>query len=352
MTRPVTREYEQGGDRLQWPAGQFPHGIQFIFKDYDYSEIVGGSKIGNLSSDGGAGQQWLTAKNRRAKEKDSFVLELPFPTSLQDSTGVQIQGFERGFIEEFLTNAAVGFADDPIGAATAMGNAIASAAGGAAGGIAGGDFSGVFGDDASGKQNAGMFKRLVGTLGTSILGQLGMGEKSIGAALGSVTNPLTTLHFSGVNLRSFTFAWSLYPANATEATDIRDIVRRVKSKILPMTQGLRPAGEAAAGITEFTQGGLARAYLKYPSVVFINLLGVNESHYPKFKVCMCGGIDINYAHNGGVAIAKGGVPMGISISMSFQELEIQTAEDYGSDSAKSIDIPELTEVADTTAGTT
>jgi hypothetical protein len=333
MARPnlETRMSGKGGtERLQWPKGQFPHGIQFIFKDYDYSEFVSNSKIGNLSGDGGTGQQWQTASNRRAKEKEAFTLELPFPSTLTDSTGVQIASFERGFIEEFLTGQAVAFSDNPVEQAKKMGNAIASAAGGA--------ISGDFGDADFGK-NADMIKRLIGTLGTKVLGEFGMGEKSIGAALGSVQNPLTTLHFSGVDLRTFSFAWSVYPSSAEEANDIRDIVNKVKSKILPRVQALSPTGEGTGAIASATGGSLARAYLKYPSVVFINLLGVNEAHYPKFKACMCKGIDINYADNGGApVIAQGGVPMGINISMSFMELEIQTAEDYGAASASSLDI--------------
>lgn len=347
MARPnlETRlDNRDGIDRLQWPSGQFPHGIQFIFKDYDYGDFISKSPVGNLSGDGeGGGTRWTTANQRRATEKSAFVLELPFPNTLTDSTGVQISSFERGFIEEFLTGQAVAAADNPIQAAKDMGEAIANAAGGVASGkmFEGGDGS-----------TGAMFKRLIGTLGTSVLGQLGLGEKSIGAALGSVQNPLTTLHFSGVDLRNFAFSWSVYPANSQEANDIKNIVNKVKTKILPGVQSLVPTGEGAEDLAAQTQGGLARAFLKYPSVVMINLLGVDESHYPKFKACMCKGIDINYADNGSSpTIAQGGVPMGISISMSFMELEIQTAEDYGAASGGSLDvaIPAVPEETTTTA---
>lgn len=318
----------EGIDRLQWPSGQFPHGIQFIFKDYDYSEFISSSQVGNFAGESGTGTQWITAQKRRAKEKGAFTLELPFPNTLTDSTGVQISSFERGFIEEFLTGQVVAAADDPVAAAKKLGGAIAQGAAGVVSGEA-------FADNEAG----GMFKRLIGTLGTSVLGGLGIGEKSIGAALGSVQNPLTTLHFSGVDLRNFSFSWSVYPANKKEADDIKNIVNKVKSKILPAVQSLSPTGEGAEQLSGLTQGGLARAYLKYPSVVLINLLGVNEAHYPRFKACMCKGIDINYADNGSSpTIAEGGVPMGISISMSFMELEIQTAEDYGAASGGSLDV--------------
>lgn len=333
---------KRGESRLQWPSGQFPHGIQFIFKDYNYSEFISNSKIGNLA-DGSPSQQWATASQRRALESDAFTLELPFPSTLTDATGVQIQSFERGFIEEFLTGQAVKAADNPIQAAKDLGNAIASATGG----LISGDTLNK--DD----DNAGMFKRLIGTLGVGVLGQLGMGEKSIGAAMGSVQNPLTTLHFSGVDLRNFSFTWKVFPANSAEADDIKNIVNKVKTKILPQVQSLSPSGDGASALQDQVGGSLARAYLKYPSVVIINLLGVNEAHYPRFKPCMCKGITIDYADNGSQpTIAQGGVPSGISIAMDFMELEIQTAEDYGAASLDSLDvaIPEVPETANTVGG--
>ena len=350
MARPdlKTRSDKTGTDRLQWPSASFPHGIQMIFKKYDYKEVVGGSKVGNLSpaAEGSSAEagttQWRTASQRRAQEKESFVLELPIPKTLTDSTGVSISSFERSFIEEFLVSKGVGLAQsgDMMGELKKLGDAIAGTAGALVGGTDGEAFKGVLGD------NAKVFARIIGTLGTEVLGGLGLGDKSIGAAMGAVTNPLTTLHFSGVDLRSFTFDWQLYPANAAEADNIRDIVKRVKAKILPRTQSLAPNDANAQKILS-DSSGLSKAYLEYPSVVYINLLGVNEDHFPRFKPCMCSNISVNYAEGGALGIAEGGVPSGISIQMQFMELEIQTAEDYGASSAAGIQF-DLENVPETT----
>jgi hypothetical protein len=351
MARPdlTTRNKDKTGtDRLQWPSASFPHGIQMIFKKYDYSEVVGSSKVGNLSpaAEGSSAEagttQWRTAaQRRRAQEKDSFVLELPIPKTLTDSTGVSISSFERSFIEEFLVSKGVGLAQggDMMGELKKLGNAIAGTAGSIVGGGDGKAFTGIFNEE-----NAKVFARVVGTLGTSVLGGLGLGDKSIGAAMGAVTNPLTTLHFGGVDLRSFTFDWQLYPSNAAEADSIRDIVKKVKAKILPRTQSLAPNDTNAQAVLSGSSG-LSKAYLEYPSVVYINLLGVNEDHFPRFKPCMCSNISVNYAEGGALGIAEGGVPSGISIQMQFMELEIQTAEDYGATSAAGINFdlqPETT----------
>lgn len=348
MARPKnvkSNAYKTGTDRLQWPSASFPHGIQMIFKKYDYANIVSGSRVGNLSSAAAAASaadnttsttQWRTAQQRRAVESEAFVLELPIPKSLTDSTGVSISSFERSFIEEFLVSQGLKLVDNPLEAARTLGNAVA----GGTQALLTGKGGDVFGNEA-GKT----FARLIGTLGTSVLGGLGIGEKSIGAAMGSVTNPLTTLHFSGVDLRSFTFDWQLYPANPQEADSIRDIVKKVKAKILPKVQGLVPSEESAAAITASSIG---KAYLEYPSVVYINLLGVNEDHYPKFKPCMCSNITINYAEGNVLTVAEGGVPMGISIQMAFQELEIQTAEDYDADPNPGVSFKLDAEVANAT----
>lgn len=348
MARPrnvKSNAHKTGTDRLQWPSATFPHGIQMIFKKYDYKEFVSKSKVGNLSAaaaaaGGEAGTtQWRTAEQRRATEAESFVLELPIPKSLTDSTGVQISSFERSFIEEFLVSTGIETANDPIGTAQKLGNAIA---GGTTALLTG------KGGDMIGGEAGKTFARLIGTLGTSVLGGLGIGEKSIGAAMGSVTNPLTTLHFSGVDLRSFTFDWQLYPANAQEADDIRDIVKKVKSKILPKVQGLVPSNQTEAGrdAARFTGSSIGKAYLEYPSVVYINLLGVNEDHYPRFKPCMCSNITINYAEGNMMTIAEGGVPMGVSIQMAFQELEIQTAEDYDATPNEAVSFKLVDEIAE------
>ena len=59
------------------------------------------------------------------------------------------------------------------------------------------------------------------------------------------------------------------------------------------------------------------------------LLGVNEEHYMKFKTSMVTQFTVDYGAGGGVAIMKGGKPAGVTINISLQELEIETAHDYG-----------------------
>jgi hypothetical protein len=46
---------------------------------------------------------------------------------------------------------------------------------------------------------------------------------------------------------------------------------------------------------------------------------------------MVDNLTVDYGASGEIIIAEGGVPQGVKLSMSFKELEIQTAEDYEGD---------------------
>jgi hypothetical protein len=51
----------------------------------------------------------------------------------------------------------------------------------------------------------------------------------------------------------------------------------------------------------------------------------------QFKPSMIQNITVNYAAGGQVGIMKGGKPQGVSISLQMQEMQIQTAEDFGAE---------------------
>ena len=55
----------------------------------------------------------------------------------------------------------------------------------------------------------------------------------MGASRGTAINPQATLSFEGVNLRSFSFDWTLYPESKEEALSIKKIIRSIKRNILP-----------------------------------------------------------------------------------------------------------------------
>ena len=66
----------------------------------------------------------------------------------------------------------------------------------------------------------------------------------------------------------------------------------------------------------------------------------------KFKPAMVTTMSVDYGAGGGVSMMKGGKPAGVTLTMSLQELQIETAEDYGAASADPQDAPPLPEAAE------
>lgn len=329
MSRPEQQRFIRGNENrttmYSFPAKPLPHSIQMIFHKYDYSKYAASSVIQAgegtaISSNPNLG---LVPLGNVIEETSTGSLELPFPRTLRDATGVQVTAFERDFIYERLASGIAGIAGATPGAALEnIGNLAAdalTAARNAGKGIVAEGFGNTlksavqsaFGDiDSKTALAVGAF------LGRKFLsGDL---AKTAGALAGQVVNPQQTLAFEGVNLREFTFEWDLFPSNKQDTQQITDIVNFLKRQILPGTSGI-------ANVS-----GLDKAFLQYPSVVELSLLGVQETHFMRFKRAMIDNVSVDYTGGGSqVSIIKGGVPASVTLSISFKELTIQTAEDYG-----------------------
>lgn len=331
MSRPAAfmkERMKKDYTRLSFPDAPFPHAIQLIFKKYDYNEYVAKSVVGNLNADAGESAmstQWANAQSRRVKaqENQTTVIELPMPANLTDSTGLSIDGFERTMLETFISEKAGQFL------------------GGEGGGIAGilqnvGSGAVDLINDTPGARDKfaaqlGVNKEFLGAafkaIGKQALSSI-VGENAISATTGMATNPQKTLFFNGVDLRSYDFQFSLFPESAEEAETIRKIIRAVKYQTLPKVRNLNPTGATDDALATLGGSALTKAYLEYPAIVFVNLLGVDERHFTRFKPCMIKGFNVSYGGEGNPTIAEGGVPAQVDIAMSLQEIEIQTAEDY------------------------
>jgi hypothetical protein len=319
MARPdsKTRKNNRGDtERLFFPEGGFPHGIQLIFKKYDYAGLT-------LGTGGSSNKSNFTSA---AQETSLLAVELPMPSSLTDATGLQVTGFERTFLESFIADT---LAPAFEGSITEIGKELF-------------DFGKGFAEkgiealsdrakSGAQKEAVGQASRIASFMMSNTLNSFSSGlGKAMGASRGTAVNPQATLSFEGVNLRTFSFDWTLYPESIDEALAIKKIIRSIKRNILPKVEGIGDDSNANVPGT-LSSNTLARAFLAYPSVVSINLLGIDESHFPKFKPCMVDNINIDYGASGEIVIAEGGVPQGVKISMTFKELEIQTAEDYEGD---------------------
>lgn len=310
-----------------FPAKQSPHGIMMIFKKYDYKPFTEGR--GKLTSIPGTSRNSGRTNSRNADLAGSVAIQLPFPVSLTDSNGLRINGFERNTMIEgiaatsrdFLLGAGDGntVADtlNRIGGATlgAARSAGAFAQQMIEGGLPSGDTV---------QQQILDLARTVGGIETSnvasaaayllrskLPGDIG---KSVDNVLGQVINPRETLAFEGVDLKTHSFSWQLFPSNQEDSNIIREIVRIIKRNSLPEVSDLI---------------GIKRAVLNYPSTVDMYLLGINDDHWMKFKTSMVTSFSVNYGEGGIVSIIKGGKPAAVTLSMNFTELEIESANDHG-----------------------
>lgn len=313
--------------RYSFPDKPMPHGIQFIFKDYDYNEFVNSLNKGETITSSTDGDPLriqkfgLNSKLAGQPVPSKYMsIELPFPRALTDATSINNQAFERSFLFERLTSAIA--QSGGIGGLAQQASQIASDILGAVRGVGSGDID-VIGK-IQGVLNANGGEKTFGNVAaasqylarTILPGDL---QKQFTQAGGVIANPQTSLAFTGVDLKSFSFSWDLFPSNRKDSEQIKQIVRAIKNKALPSVGSV---GDVA---------GLNRAFLSYPSVVIINLLGVDETHFVRFKPAMITNITVDYGTGGMVSIIKGGKPSAVTLRMDFTELNIHTAEDYAPD---------------------
>ena len=308
---------------FSFPSKPMPHSILFNFFEYDYNEYINaikkdenGAIVRNENS-----SAFSPALNSRAQVANQASLELPFPRQLQDSTQIRVQQFERDFLLERITSGIASMSGDNVegfgsnllqgvkdglSAIRKGGMNIAADPFGAAKEIVSN-----LGDVDTNKATA-----MASYLARNIIG--GDLSRTLGIVGQRVVNPQETLSFSGVDLREFTFSWDLFPSNKNDSDAIKDIINFLKSRSLPLTEGIADSPAAA------------RAFLKYPDIVEVNLLGVQESHFVRFKRCMIKNVSVNYdGGQGQVSIIKGGVPAAVSLNLTLSEVQIHTAEDYG-----------------------
>jgi len=310
------------GKFMSFPNRTEAHSILLVFKDYAYKDR---RTYEGLTPILGASRVFQTQGQINKALNSSSGIELPFPKQLQDQTDLRLNGFERSLISEkiasYLTNQ-TGAGDASINAiSTAAGNITSSMATlmqNVGSGFASKGFKKSLEDIGAQLQQIGLRDAAAGAsylLRNFLPGDIG---RSVGVYAGNVVNPKETLAFEGVNLKSHQFTWELYPFDKTDSETIKQIVHFLKTKALPETQGVNINGEEV----------ISRAFLRYPSVVEIHLLGVDQTHFPRFKPCMIQSVNVDYGATGNIPIMTDGKPGAVQLGIQLQELEIHTANDY------------------------
>lgn len=322
---PENRENSNTSRLISFPSSPGPHTMLMTFKQYQYEYARAGEQgLLNLSINGRplSGSEVRKESLNRRSGGGRFSgqltgIELPIPSNLRDNDTMRVEAITQSALE------------------SAVGGYIA----GAANALQGQDvtlpeFYRNLGKSAANISVSDVYSSGAGVLSnavTSILNQ-SVGNASRDAmyllrnflpngisqvtdrALGSTINPKASLAFEGVELKQHSFNWTLFPKNQDDSERIKAIIETLKRNSLPTYQ-------------RFT-GTTFKAYLRYPSMVDIYLLGVNPDYFVKFKSAMVRSVNVEYGSTGLVSILKGGKPGNVSLNIDLVELDIHTAEDY------------------------
>jgi len=313
----------------RFPSKPMPHSILFVFKEYSYEAGYAQNQYAT-GQDGSSGLLNAATNGRRGSGigiRSEKSVELPFPKQLQDSSNITLNGISRDPLVEQATNylnqvamGGQGTLGDLPGSIQQLGAKISSvlAGGGGEGGIGTAIQDVARGIAGTSNKDAALIARYLLQQVSPLIGDVG---QSINLAAGQVLNPKETLVFEGVQLRQHQFNWELFPESPDDSARINAIVNMIKRSTLPQTIDFKAAN------FDFN-----RAFLKFPHVVYTYLIGVDKDSFMKFKPAMVTNFTVDYGAGGMMALLKGGKPAGVTLSLSMQELAIETAEDYGAES--------------------
>lgn len=277
------REYRP--TRLQFPSDLGAHAMVFNFIKYDYDSTFGTIRSNPITA-------------------GSIVL--PLPQNLEDSLGVKSNAVELGAQGAMAINAfkTLGNPDLAKELGTQAGQGIME--------LINNPAKITDSDALSTLRAAGKF------IGRNFLDSIAPGlGAAADVATGTAVNPHTTLDFDGVNLKQHTLQWTLSPRSERESTALKDILNTFRKNMLPEYSGLLGTDQL-----------VPRALMKYPNLVKVNFIGIDEDHFYRFKPCMIQGMTVQYTQGNGVTLLKGGRPSVVSVIITLIEASPHTKEDY------------------------
>ena len=150
-------------------------------------------------------------------------------------------------------------------------------------------------------------------LTTSVAGQIA-GSNLFTRATGSITNSNLELLFTGPELRSFNFTYRMTPRDASEADQIKQIIRQFKKGMAPI----------------IAQGQL---FVQTPNVFRIKFKFNGNKDHPfldRVKPCALTNFRANYTPDNSYTTYSNGSPIAYEIAMTFKELDPVYSQDYDS----------------------
>lgn len=232
---------------------------------------------------------------------------LPFPSSVTDQYGASYSREDLFFGGEFIKNGLNTLMTDGSGTKSVE-NVFSSGAldrtgQGAAKAIQ------KFTADAKGSMQRGA--AVVGAYAmTGIGGPIGAAAK---AAFNVTTNPYPVMIFQGTGFKSFSFSWTFFPESKKESDIIKKIIGYFRREMLPESLKSTPS------------------IMAYPAIFEVSM----TPEVKQFKRCVVTNLDVNYTPMGPAFVKEFPVkssaflePAAVTMTLSLQEIEIWTANDF------------------------
>jgi hypothetical protein len=144
-------------------------------------------------------------------------------------------------------------------------------------------------------------------------------ETILARGYGIVPNSNLELLFQGPTLRQFGFTWRMSPRSASEARNVKRIIRMFKQGSAPRKLN----SESGAGAASLFLGTPNVFKLSYKTAGNKEISGLN-----KFKICALVNMNVVYAPDGQWAAYDEGQPVSLTMTLNFQEIEPVYESDY------------------------
>lgn len=152
-------------------------------------------------------------------------------------------------------------------------------------------------------------------------------QKGLEVGSGFAFNPYQALAFDGVDLKTHVFDWTLAPETRDETETLRNVIRTIRKHIHPRYADFSRTASDITG-KSIGQTGQGRAFLQYPDIINVTLMGSPKYDVPVYKPGMVSQFQVNFTGGGENAFLEGGSPAVVKISMTMTEMEIWTRQDY------------------------
>lgn len=151
---------------------------------------------------------------------------------------------------------------------------------------------------------------------------------------GKVMNPYTEQIFEGIGMRSFDMSWKLVPRSQSEQTKITEMIKKIRSLVLPNYSGSLASPGSGEDASELDT--LSDRWLEVPNIFRLTWKTTDGSEItsiPRIKPCVCTNVQVSYTPDNVWAthmIQNQPYPVAYNLTMSFKETEIITGQDVAS----------------------